>query len=111
MKLLLKLFINTLAVLITAYLLKGIELDSVFTALVVAVVLGILNTIIKPVLMILTLPINIITLGLFTLVINGLMVLLASYLIPNFVVATLIDALLFSVLLSIISSFLGLFAH
>lgn len=110
MKLLIKLVINTLAVTITAYILRGIELDSVLTALVVSVVLGMLNTFIKPVLLFLTLPLNILTLGLFTIVINGVLVLIVSSLVPGFMVATLVDALLFSILLSIVSAFLSLLA-
>ena len=111
MKLLLRLLINTVSVFVAAKIVSGIELNSIETAFIVAIVLGVLNTFIKPILIILTLPINIITLGLFTFIINGFLVLLVSYFVPGFVVATLISALLFSILLSLISAFLGMLLH
>ncbi len=110
MKLITRLIINTFAVWAVSYILPGIEVANVWTAVLVAVVLGVLNTFIRPLLIILTLPINILTLGLFTLVINGLMVIITSYLVTGFIVGSLIDALLFSVILSLTSSFLNLLA-
>jgi len=110
MKLLIKLFINTVAVLLAAYILPGIEVADTFTAFLVGIVIGLLNTFIKPLLVLLTLPITLITLGLFTLIINGLLVILTSYLVPGFIVGSLIDALLFSIILSFTSSFLWMLA-
>ena len=72
MNLILHLFVNTLAVLTGAYLLKGVKVDGMQTAVVVAIVLGLVNTFIKPVLIFLTLPLTLLTLGLFILVINAL---------------------------------------
>lgn len=94
---------------ITAYLLPGVILKSFFVALVVAVVLGFFNTILKPILVVLTLPINILTLGLFTLVINAGLVLLASNVVPGFQVSDFLTALFFSVILWLVDSVLNVF--
>ena len=98
--------VSTLAIIASAYLLPGVHIASFTTALVVAVVLGIINAIIKPILIILTLPINILTLGLFTLVINALMILLAARLVTGFTVDGFWWAFIFSIILSIINSIL-----
>ena len=84
MNLILHLFVNTLAVLTGSYLLKGVKVDNVITAVVVAIVLGLVNTFIKPILVLLTFPITILTLGLFLLVINALMILLTAHLVSGF---------------------------
>ncbi|HRP56756.1 phage holin family protein [Agriterribacter sp.] len=89
-----------------AYLLKGIHIDSYWTALVFALVLAIVNLIIRPLLIILTIPLTIITLGLFLLVINALMVLLASKVVDGITIDGFWWALLFGLLLSIVSSLL-----
>ncbi len=109
MKIILHWFLRAVAVLITAYLLPGVILESFFVALVVAVVLGFFNTILRPILVVLTLPINILTLGLFTFVINAVLVLLASNVVPGFHVSGFLTALLFSVILSVISGVLNIF--
>lgn len=98
---------NALAVLITAYVTPRVEVDSFFTALVVSVVLGILNAILKPLLVLLTLPINIPTLGLFTLVINTVIVLIVSNVVPGFQVQGFLTALVFGLILSLVNWFLG----
>ena len=100
------LIVNGLAVLISAYILPGVKIDSYFTALVVAVVLGIVNTLLKPILLLVTLPINILSLGLFTFVINAFLILLVSNLVPGFYVSSFWWALLFSLVLSLVNSFL-----
>lgn len=87
-------------------LLSGIHIDTYWTALVFALILGIANLIVKPILVILTIPLTIITLGLFLFVINALMVLLASKLVDGIKVDGFWWALLFSLLLSFISSLL-----
>ncbi len=107
MKILFKLLINSLSVFIAAYLIPGVVLSDYFVALVVAVVLGLLNTLLKPILLILTLPVTILTLGLFTLVINAFLILLASRLVPGFRVDGFLTALFFSVLLSLLNWFLN----
>ncbi len=100
---------RAVAVLITAYLLPGIVVESFFVALVVAVVLGFLNMVVKPILVILTLPINILTLGLFTLVINAGLILLTSTLVEGFLVSSFWWALLFSLILSLVNGILNIF--
>lgn len=109
MNLILYLLLNGLAVFLTAYLLPGVEVDSFLTAIIVAVVLGLLNTFVKPLLTVLTLPITVITLGLFLLVINVLMVMGADALIDGFTVDNWLIALIFSFVLTLISSFLSAF--
>lgn len=106
MNVLMRLLISGLSVVITSYLLPGIHIENFLTAIVVGVVLGIINTVIKPVLIILTLPINLLTLGLFTFLLNGLLVLLTSSLVPGFRVDSFGWAILFSILISCVSWFL-----
>ena len=107
MKLILKFLLSAVAVLILEYILKPhITVDSITTALILAVVLSLLYGLLKPILVILTLPITIITLGLFLLVINALIIMIASKLISGFHVDGFWWAMLFSILLSITQSFL-----
>ncbi len=87
MKLIFRLLVNALAILAVAYFVPGVMVASFTTALIVALVLGLLNVIIKPILLILTLPITILTLGLFTLVINALLFWFASTFISGFSVS------------------------
>jgi putative membrane protein len=86
---------------LTTYVLSGVHIESYTDALLVAVVLAIANLFVKPILIILTLPITILTLGLFLLIINGAVVMLVDALLPGFSVASLTWAILFSVVLSI----------
>jgi putative membrane protein len=104
MRLALKILVNALAVIITAYLLPGVHIDGMMTALIVAIVLALLNTFLKPLLILLTLPITILTLGIFLLVINAIIILLVSHFVSGFVVNGFWWALLFSVVLSIINA-------
>ena len=108
MNLLLKLLITASAVIFSSYLISGVTVASFWTALWVAVFLGLINISIKPLLILLTLPINILTLGLFIFVINALMVLLVSSVIKGFQVDGFLTALLFSIVLTIVSYFLNL---
>ena len=96
----------TVAVFVSAELIPGVGVKNFFTAFVVAVVMGIINTFVKPVLMILTLPINIFTLGLFTLVINAALVMLVAHFVDGFSVSGFWQALLFSIILSLVHSVL-----
>lgn len=107
MQLLINWLVSALAILITAYFLPGVTVGGLVPALIFAVVLGILNIIIKPILLILTLPINILTLGLFTFVINALVIMLASYIVPGFAVAGFLWALLFGIILTLVMSVLN----
>jgi putative membrane protein len=108
MHLLLKIIITSISAVIAAYILPGVELAGFTTAIVVAFVLAILNSFLKPILIILTIPITVFTFGLFLLVINASMIMLASRFIKGFYVDGFWYALLFSIILSIISSLLGL---
>lgn len=107
MRLILYLLVNGFAVFIASKILAGVRVDSFVTAVIVAVVLGVVNTFIKPVLLLLTLPLNIITLGLFTFVINALLVLLVASIVPGFSVGSFWWALAFSLVVSLVSSFLS----
>jgi len=109
MILVLHLIVNTLAVLVGSYLLRGVKVADVTTALVVAIVLGLVNTIVKPILVVLTFPITILTLGLFLLVINALMILLTAKLVPGFRVDGLWWAMGFSIIVAVVGAFLGTF--
>lgn len=86
MSLLFHWLVYAVAIVITAYLLPGVRLSGFSAALIAALVLGLVNTFIKPVLMLLTLPLNILTLGLLTFVINALIILLTSAVVPGFAV-------------------------
>jgi len=103
MGLLLKWLVNAIVIMVAAYLLPGVHVDNLWTALVVALVMGILNVLVKPLLILLTLPLTIVTLGLFLLVINALVVLLAAHIVPGFTVDNFWWALLFSLLVSLIN--------
>ncbi|HYE22235.1 MAG TPA: phage holin family protein [Verrucomicrobiae bacterium] len=107
MSLLWRLVINTAAIMVAAYLLPGVAVSSFWVALVVAIVLGIINIFLKPILVILTLPLTFITFGLFLLVINAVLILLAGAIVEGFEVDGFWWAVLFSVVLSIINSFLS----
>lgn len=109
MQLIISLVINALAVFVTAKIIPGVILADLYTALITAVVLGLVNTFIKPILLLFTLPITILTLGLFSLVINALMILLVDYFVVGFEVSGFITALFFSLILSLISSILNKF--
>jgi len=105
-QILLKLLISGLAVFFTDWLLSGIDVTNFTNALLIAIVLAFLNTFLKPVLVLLTIPFTIFTLGLFLLVINAGIILLASKLIDGFYVNGFWWALLFSIILSITTSIL-----
>lgn len=106
---LINLLLSGIAVIITAYLLPGVHVQNFITALVVAVVLGIITAILKPILLLLTLPINILTLGLFTFVINGVVILLVTAIVPGFHVDGFLWAILFSLVLSLVNWAISLF--
>lgn len=91
------------AIIITAYLLPGVAVEGFLAALVTALILGLINAIIRPILILLTLPLNILTLGLFTLVINALLIMLAATIVPGFAVQGFWWALLFGIVLAIVN--------
>jgi putative membrane protein len=107
MNFLIRLLVNALAAMVTAYLLPGVRIDNFRSALILALVLAILNLLVKPILILLTLPVTIITLGLFLLVINAIIILIASNLVKGFRVDGFIWALLFSLVLTIVSGIMN----
>lgn len=106
MQTIISLVLSTIAVMVTAYILPGVHVESFFTALVVAVVIGIVNSLILPFLLLITLPINILTLGLLTFVIIGFLVLGVSAIVPGFKVDGFWWALAFALILALINSFI-----
>ncbi len=106
MKLLIRMVISTIAVLVTDMLLAGVQLGEFPAALWVAIVLGFLNAVVRPLLILLTLPVTLVTLGLFVLVINAGMVMLTAQLLDGFHVRNFWWALAFSVVLWAVQGFL-----
>ncbi len=103
-KFLLRIIISAIAVLLVASVLKGIHVDGFTDAIIVAAVLAVLNALLKPILVLLTIPVTVVTFGLFLLVINAVIVLLADWLVPAIHVDGFWWAMLFSILLSIVNS-------
>ncbi|UAY52155.1 phage holin family protein [Ferruginibacter albus] len=108
MKFLLKILITTVNVFILAYILPGVDIvnNNIFTAVIVAFVLAILDSFVKPILILFTLPATIFTLGLFLFVINACIILIGAYFVHGFKVDSFWHALLFSVFLSFFNSFI-----
>ncbi len=106
MKFILKLLLTAVAVFVLQKILPGISVDSYTDAIWVALVIGILNSFVRPLFVLLTLPATLITMGLFLFVINALMIQLAGYFLDSFIVASFWWALLFSILLSILQPIL-----
>lgn len=99
-KWLLKIIVCSVNVFLLAYILPGVETKNMFTAFIVAIVLSILDAIVKPLLILLTLPATIFTLGLFLFVINACVILMGAYFVDGFKVDSFWHAMLFSILLS-----------
>jgi putative membrane protein len=104
MKAFLKILLTALAVIVLARILPGIAVLGYFSAIIVAVVIALLNMVVRPLLIFFTLPATLVTFGLFIFVINAIIILLADKLIDGFAVSGFFAALLFSVLLSIFRS-------
>ncbi|MBR5086085.1 MAG: phage holin family protein [Muribaculaceae bacterium] len=103
-----RLVLSSLAVGITAYFMDSVTIEPWWVTVIVAVVLGLINSVVRPVVKLLSLPITILTLGLFAFVVNGLMVLLCAYFIDGFKVEGLGAAILFSIILSVVNWILNL---
>ena len=99
--------VAALAIIIAAYLLPSVSLSGFLPALVTALIMGLINAFIRPLLIILTLPINILTLGLFTLVINAMLIMLTDAIVPGFEVSGFWSALLFGIVLFFVNMFLA----
>ena len=106
MKLIFRILLTALAVVVIANFLPGVQIANFTNAIIVAVVLGLLRITVKPLLIIFTFPATILTLGLFLLVINAIIILLADYFVDGFAVTGFWVALIFSLLLSLFQSFL-----
>jgi putative membrane protein len=104
MNILVKLLLNALLVFALSWALPGVEIASFWTALVVAVILGFLNIFVKPFLVLITIPVTLLTLGLFLLVINALVILMVDWIVDGFTVDNFWWALLFSLILSVMNS-------
>ena len=103
--------IIVMAILVASMLVPGIEVDSLTTAILAAALLGLINVFIKPVLLILTLPLSILTLGVFTFFINALMLELVAYFVPGFKVHSFLAAFLGSLIISIVTWFANYFIN
>jgi putative membrane protein len=104
MHFLVKLMLSSIAVLVASYIIPGIHVPDIKTAIVVAAVLAFLNAVVKPIMVILTIPITLLTMGLFLIIINGLLIILADYIVTEFAVDGFIPALLFSLFIAITNS-------
>ena len=109
MKIIINWVVSALAIIVTAYVLPGVHVNGFLAALVLAVVLGAINLILRPILVILTLPISIMTLGSFVLIINALLIMLAAHIVPGFYVDSFWWALLFGIVLALVNWILQLF--
>ncbi|MBW4684434.1 MAG: phage holin family protein [Komarekiella atlantica HA4396-MV6] len=103
--------LSAVSLLITAYIVPGFEFNNFGTAAIAALVLGLINAFVRPIIFILTLPLTIVTLGLFLFVVNALMLWFVGVLIPGFLITGLLPALLASIVLTIVSTILGLLAR
>ena len=106
MKTIIRFTISVLVLLLTAYLLPGVTIDTFSTAIIIALTLVVINIFVKPFIILLTLPITIFTMGLFLIIINTLCLLLASHIVDGFIINGFWWAFLFSIIYSIIGSFL-----
>ena len=104
MSILVKWLLSAVAIMITAYILPGVTVESFWAALIVAVILALLNAVLKPILVILTIPITILTLGLFLLVINAAIILMTDAVISGFSVNNFWWALAFSLIMAVLGS-------
>ena len=106
-KFLVTLIVTAISMIVTSYLIPGIVISSITAALVGAFVFGIVNAIVKPILILFTLPVTILSLGLFLFVINAICFALVGYFTPGFAINGFFDALLGSIVVSIVSGFLN----
>ena len=107
MQILLALALNALALLATAYVVPGLKVDTFTSALLAAVVIGVINTFVKPILSYLTKPINMLTLGLFSFVINAVVLYLATFFVPGFRLDGVVPAVLGAVVLAVVATVLS----
>jgi putative membrane protein len=101
---LISLVLSAVAIMTASYIIPGVQVDSFFVGIILAIVLTLVNTFIKPFILLLTLPINFLTLGLFSLVINGFMIVIADTLVDGFFVPGFFTAMVFAVVLGLINT-------
>lgn len=107
MHIIISLLLNALALFITAHIVPGFFIPDFQTLLWAAIVLAVINTIIRPIFLVLTLPLNLLTLGLFTFVINAFMLWLATLFVPGFIISSVFSAILAAFVLSVVSFILA----
>lgn len=100
--------VNSIAVLVSCYLVPGASVESIWVAAMVAIVLALVNFFLKPILVLLTLPISIITLGLFYFILNALLILLVEWIVPGFHLESFWTAIWFSIVISVVSWLINL---
>ena len=105
MEILINWVVNAMVIFSIAYIMPGVHVANFTTSLVVALILGIINAFLKPILIILTLPINILTLGIFTFILNALLIIFVSRLVPGFTIDGFLWAFVFGIVLSIANTF------
>jgi len=108
MNFIIKILLSAFSIMVASWLLDGVIIKDYFTAVLVAFVLALLNMIVKPILVIFTIPITIFTFGFFLLVINALIALLADSIVPGFAIASFWTALWFSLIVSVLNYFINL---
>lgn len=108
MSFIIQLLLTALAAFLAAKLTPGVNITSYWTAIILAIVLALLDVFVKPVLQFISIPVTVLTLGLFLLVINALIIMLASWIISSFQVSGFWSALLYSIIFSVISWVIGL---
>lgn len=111
MHLIMRLAINVFALFVVEYLVPGFRLAGIETAIVAAIVIGIVNTLIKPILQLIALPISILTFGITAFLINVGLLYLASKVVPGFIIASFTTAIIASIVLSLVSWFLNKLAR
>ena len=111
MKLIARLAINVFALLVVEYLVPGFELSGYQATIVAAVVIGVVNTFIRPILQLIALPISVLTLGISAFLINVVLLWLVAYFVPGFEIASFVTAIVASILLSLVSWFLNKLAR
>lgn len=102
-----RLFLSAIAITLSNFIIPGVRVDGFWSAILAAAVLGLVNTFIKPILVLLSLPVTVLTLGLFLLVINAALIMLVSKIVPGFHVDGFWWAMLFSVIITVITSLLN----
>lgn len=108
MRIVVSLLLNALALIATAYIVPGVSVDSFQTALLAAIVLGLLNAFIRPILLVLTLPLNIMTLGLFTFVVNAIVLWIVTLVVKGLQIESMLTTILAAIVLSVVSTALSM---